>query len=129
MLARRPERLPKQTGLSRLGRWASVVALVAGMGGVSAAGTEASRLMTVSDLAELTAMVDHRDADLRASFGPASPPLLAVAADEDADNEEKDEEEEFEEDGLRPTGQAEQRDQKKGERSETKNEDSTNSTD
>jgi hypothetical protein len=102
MFARRLVCLLNRAGLSGLGRWASALVLVVAVTGAHVA------------VAQGAAM----DSGLK----PVGSVVLAIAADdEDMDNEE--EPEEFEEDGLRPSGQAEQREQKKGEKAETRHED------
>jgi hypothetical protein len=127
MVARRQGRLAHRLKLMEPGRWAGAVLLVAGLIGVNTVVAQAAVPGLSLDQVDVATSVAKPDSVERAAFGPADLRVFGVAAedDEDADNEEV--EEEFEEDGLRPSGQAEQREQKKGERSETKNEDVSDS--
>jgi hypothetical protein len=118
-----------------LGRWASVLALVAGLSGVSVAAAQSGPTGGGIGTTDGSAMLVSADAAVEARTGMSvgeslraiQPAGQTAVYDEDADNEE--EEEEFEEDGLRPTGQAEQRSQSLYDKGEHKQEDHDNSTD
>ena len=107
----------------RLGRWVGVVLLVVGLIGVNVAVAQAGLSSPSLDAHDAAvAVVGQPEAGKRFGFRVTAG-VLSVAADDDGDNDNEAEEEEFEEDGLLPTGQAEQRSQKKGEKAETKHED------
>ena len=112
----------------RQGRWASVLALVAGLSGVDVAAAESrSTGSTIGSVdlyvaAALSGAFDDGES-VRAILSGGQLGLY----DEDADNEEMEEEEEGQEDGLLPGGQAEQRVQGLGDKAESRDEDHENS--
>src|SRR6476659_6319093 len=133
MVARRQERPLKQARRMCLGRWASVLALVAGLSGVSVAAAQSGPAGGVVGMTDSSALLVYADGAAEARAGllaEESPRAIQTAAqpalydDEDADNDEEEEEEE--EDGLLPTGQAEQRSQGLGDKAEGRDEDHEN---
>ena len=136
MVARRQERPLKQTRRMCLGRWASVLALVAGLSGVSVAAAQSGPIGGVLGTTDSSAMLVPAEgvAEVRAGVS-AGESLWAIPAggqtavyDHDGDNEEaEEEEEEGQEDGMLPGGQAEQRSQGLGDKAEARDEDHENS--
>ena len=134
MLASRQERLPKQTRRMCLGRWASVLALVAGLSGVSVAAAQSGPTGGVLGATDSSVLLVSAEgvAEARAGFA-IEDGLRAIqtagqaAVYDDADNEEAEEEEEGgQEDGMLPDGQAEQRNQGLGDKAEYRDEDHDN---
>ena len=134
MMARRQERLPRQTRLSGLGRWASALALVAGLSGVNVAAAQPGSDGNAIGAADGTLMLVQSGGaaeELRTGLSSWES-LRAIQTagqagfyeDAEADNEE---EEEGQEDGLLPGGQAEQRSQALGDKAEGRDEDHENS--
>ena len=119
-------RLAESVSHLKLGRWVGIVVLVVGLIGfnvaVAQAGTAGPALASQDGAARV---VGQSDADKRFALRAWSG-VLGVAADDEVDNDNEEEELEFEEDGLLPSGQAEQRAQKRGEKAETKHEDAPN---
>src|SRR6185436_19401541 len=113
MLAPRQEQPSKRTRLSRLtqaARWASVMALVAGLSGVSVVTAESPSTGSAVGSTDLYATTESGPSsglgeDVRAVLTGAQAGLY----DDAMDNDNEDEEEEGQEDGLLPGGQAEQR--------------------
>ena len=115
----------------------SALALVVGLSGVNVAAAQSGATGNAgatgdvqavqvgsSEVVEIIVDGESSAVDVRAV---ASVPLNLNADVKEGDGEDEDAEEvEEEEDGLRPTGQAEQRAQKIGERNETKGEDHDN---
>jgi hypothetical protein len=124
MLTRRQQCLSKPTRFARLGRLAGVFALVAGLYGLNAVVADAA-----PDSADgLTSYVDLAESSFLAIAGPSEyvDAFNAVAADNDNEDEDNEEAEEFEEDGLLPSGQAEQRAQGLYDKAEAREEDHDN---
>lgn len=96
---------------SRPLRWMSAFALVVALNGVSLADVQASSVVAVTDGSQVTFAGQLSRLD---------------ALHDDMDNEEEEEAEEYEEDGLLPTGQAEQRAQGLGDKTEARDEDHDN---
>jgi len=107
-----------------LGRWAGVGFLVAGLIGVNTAVAQADANGAVLDRIDVATLVSKPEAVGQALFNLPDSRAFSVAAEDDEDMDNEEVEEEFEEDGILPTGQSEQRAQKRNDRSETKNEDS-----
>jgi hypothetical protein len=135
MLARRQERPLKQTRRMCLGRWASVLALVAGLSGVNVAAAQSGPTVGVIGTTDSSAMLVFAEgaAEVRAGMSVGES-LRAIqtagqmAVYDDGDNEEaEEEEEEGQEDGMLPGGQAEQRSQAVLEKGENATEDHENS--
>ena len=100
---------------SRPVRWFSALALVVALQGVGLTETQAS----VAPVA-----VSAADGSQATYAGPLSRP--DVLHDDMGNDEEEEEAEEYEEDGLLPTGQAEQRAQGLGDKAEAHDEDHDN---
>ena len=110
MVAPQQEHASPRTRLTRLmllGRWASVLAIVAGLSGASVAAADSSFGDEVQAIVSGGQIGKYDDG-------------------EDHDNEALEEEEEGQEDGLLPGGQAEQRAQGLGDKTESKDEDHEN---
>ena len=135
-LPSKPARLNR---LMRLGRWASVLALVTALSGfgIATADSGSANLLNGSTdqysttvAAQLTALEGLRAQPVASPSPMPSPvPVMAApaAADTGADDEEmEEEEEEGQEDGLLPGGQAEQRSQGLGDKAEARDEDHEN---
>jgi hypothetical protein len=118
-----------------LGRWASVLALVAGLSGVNVAAAQSGPTAGVIGTTDSSAMLVFAEGAAGAWAGMSvGESLRAIqsagqtAVYDDADNEEaEEEEEEGQEDGLLPGGQAEQRSQALGDKAEGRDEDHENS--
>ena len=134
MVARRQERPLKQTRRMCLGRWASMLALVAGLSGVSVAAAQPGPAGVVSGMTDSSALLVSAEGAVETRAGMSTweslrslQPASQTAVYDDGDNEEAEEEEEGgQEDGLLPDGQAEQRVQGLGDKIEADDEDHDN---
>lgn len=122
MVARRQECPPNQGRRTILARWASVMALVAGLSGVSVAAAQAGPTVSVIGAADARAVAPIEE-HLRTIQTVSQSSLYD---DADADNDEE-EIEDGQDDGKLPGGQAEQRSQGLYDKAEGRQEDHENS--